>query len=111
MTRQVRLESFALARSGDKGAHANVGVWVRSDEAYEVIKGRLTADDVARHFAEVCRGGVTRFELPKLRALNFLLHDALDGGGTESLRSDAQGKVLSMGLLEILVDVPDEFES
>ena len=111
MTKQVRLESFALARSGDKGAHANVGIWVHSDAAYDVIKAQLTTDRVSSHFAEVCRGTVTRYELPKLRALNFLLQDALDGGGTESLRSDAQGKVLSMGLLELLVDVPDEFES
>jgi len=110
MTKRVRLESIALARSGDKGAHANVGVWVHSDEAYEVIKDQLTADKVERHFAEVCRGGVIRYELPKLRALNFLLNDALDGGGTKGLRSDAQGKVLSMGLLEFLIEVPDEFE-
>ena len=109
MSKKIKLGDFALARSGDKGADANVGVWVRSDDEYELIVAQLTEDVVADHFSALCRGGVTRYEVPNLRALNFMLHDALDGGGASSLRTDAQGKTLSLGMLELQIGVPDEF--
>lgn len=80
MGRAVALREFAAARSGDKGAHANVGVWARSDEAYEVLVRTLTVSVVQQHFAAYCRGDVVRYELPNVRALNFVLRDALDGG-------------------------------
>jgi hypothetical protein len=110
MSRKVVLHEFASARSGDKGVDANVGVWVRSDAAYQVLLEQLTPDVVKRHFAVYCRGGVVRHELPNLRALNFILSDALDGGGAASLRTDAQGKTLGLGMLAIAVDVPDDIE-
>ena len=68
----------------------------------------LTRDRVARHFQGVITGGVERFELPNLHALNFLLHGALDGGGTLSLKTDAQGKVFSTALLRLVLDIPDQ---
>lgn len=108
MAKKVRLGDFASARSGDKGADANVGVWVRSDDQYDVIVAQLTDQVVADHFSALCRGGVTRYEVPNLRALNFILRDALDGGGAVSLRTDAQGKTLSLGMLELQIEVPDE---
>jgi hypothetical protein len=94
-----------MARSGDKGADANVGVWARTDEDYALLCEHLTAERVKQHFAAVCNGDVLRFELPKLRALNFILRDALDGGASASLRTDAQGKTYGNGLL--LLEIPD----
>ena len=101
----VRLSEIAMARSGDKGADANVGVWVRTDEHYEVIRRELTPERVKAHFADVCNGEVRRYELPNLRALNFILGDALDGGASASLRLDAQGKTYGNGLLWMDVEL------
>jgi hypothetical protein len=105
---QVELGRVASARSGDKGADANIGLWADTDSAYEFLRDNVTADRVAEHFSALCKGGVERFELPNLRALNFILRDSLDGGGAASLRTDAQGKTLSLGLLQLRVEVPDE---
>jgi hypothetical protein len=106
-TRTVRLEDIAMARSGDKGADANVGIWTRTDEDFELLRRHLTADLVKAHFAAVCKGPVVRYELPKLRALNFILGDALDGGGSASRRTDAQGKTYGNGLLLLELEVDD----
>jgi hypothetical protein len=103
---KVRLLDIAHARSGDKGDTANVGVIARKAEYYPVLVRQLTAARVARHFRGMIKGNVERFELPNLRALNFLLHGALDGGGTISLKTDAQGKVLSTALLRLEIDLP-----
>ena len=104
----VRLLHIAHARSGDKGDMVNVGVIALKAEWYGVIERHLTAALVAKHFAPLVAVRVERFELPNLWALNFLLHGALDGGGTRSLHVDAQGKVLSTALLRIVLDVPDD---
>lgn len=95
----IKVGDIAMARSGDKGADANVGVWARTDDDYALLVTHLTAEVVKAHFAHVCNGAVDRYELPKLRALNFILHDALDGGASASLRTDAQGKTYGNGLL------------
>ncbi len=104
---RVRLLDIAHARSGDKGDTANVGVIALKPEWYPVLATHLTRDRVAEHFRGIITGGVERFELPNLHALNFLLHGALDGGGTQSLKTDAQGKVYSTALLRLVLDVPD----
>jgi hypothetical protein len=104
---RVRLTDIAHARSGDKGDTANVGVIALRRAWYPVLAAHLTRERVARHFAGIIEGGVDRFELPNLGALNFLLHGALDGGGTLSLKTDAQGKVYSTALLRMELDVPD----
>ena len=104
---KVRLVDIAHARSGDKGDTANVGVIALEPEWYPLLAEQLTLDRVKRHFAGVITGGVERFELPNLRALNFLLHGALDGGGTLSLKTDAQGKVFSTAMLRMVLDVDD----
>ena len=103
---KVRLEKVALARSGDKGDASNVGVIALSPAVYEVLLRELTPERVKHYFQEICRGPVERFELPNLLALNFLLHDSLGGGGTESLKTDAQGKTHAQGLLQMEVEVP-----
>jgi hypothetical protein len=103
----VRLLDIAHTRSGDKGDTANVGVIALKPAWYAVLDRYVTQEAVARHFAGQITGAVVRFELPNLHALNFLLHGALDGGGTFSLKTDAQGKVYSTALLRMVLEVPD----
>lgn len=104
---RIRLLDIAHARSGDKGDTANVGVIALEPRWYEVLKQFVTREKVADHFRGAIEGDVERYELPNLNALNFLLHGALDGGGTLSLKTDAQGKVYSTALLRMVIDVPD----
>jgi hypothetical protein len=104
----VRLERIAHARSGDKGDASNVGLIADSPAIYELLRREVTPERVKAHFREVCQGRVERHEVPNLRALNFILHDSLGGGGTESLKNDAQGKTHGQGLLQMEVEVPDD---
>ncbi|MEK7379565.1 MAG: hypothetical protein AAB075_00975 [Gemmatimonadota bacterium] len=104
-TRELQLRYLAHARSGDKGDTANVGLIALEPEYYPVLLKQVTRARVARHFRGMV-SGVDRFELPNLNALNFLLRGALDGGGTISLKTDAQGKVYSTALLRMMVPVP-----
>jgi hypothetical protein len=107
-TSRVRLGTIAYARSGDKGDHANIGVAARSPAAYEFLRENLTANRVRVFYQDLVRGAVARYELPNLQAFNFLLHNALGGGGTLSLRVDHQGKTLAQGLLTMELDVPED---
>jgi len=104
---KVRLVDIAHARSGDKGDTANVGLIALDARWYPILVEYVTRDAVAAHFKGMIDGPVERYELPNLGALNFLLHGALDGGGTLSLKTDAQGKVYSTALLRMTIDVPD----
>ena len=104
---KVRLVDIAHARSGDKGDTANIGLIALRPQWYDLIATQVTRERVAEHFRGMIEGDVERFELPNLNALNFLLHGALDGGGTLSLKTDAQGKVYSTALLRMTIDVPD----
>jgi hypothetical protein len=99
------LRFLAHARSGDKGNTANVGLIALEPEYFPLLVKEVTPARVARHFKGMV-SGVERFELPNLNALNFLLHDALDGGGTISLKTDAQGKVYSTALLRMEIPIP-----
>jgi hypothetical protein len=103
----IQLIQIAHARSGDKGDTANVGVIARSPEYYPLLKKYLTIERVKAHFEGICLGEVERFELPNLGALNFLLHHALGGGGTKSLKNDAQGKTLSSVMLRMDLDIQE----
>jgi len=103
----VQLVDIAHARSGDKGDTANVGLIALKPEWYDLLVREVTRDRVTKHFKGVITGSVERFELPNLKALNFLLHGALDGGGTLSLKTDAQGKVFSTAMLRMTIEVPD----
>lgn len=102
---KIRLVDIAHARSGDKGDTGNVGVIARKREYYPILVKYLTTERVKRHFEGVVLGTVERFELPNLTALNFLLHEALGGGGTSSLKNDAQGKTLSTALLRMELEI------
>ena len=104
---RVRLVDIAHARSGDKGDTANVGLIAIEPRWYGLLAQTVTRERVSEHFRGMIDGPVERFELPNLNALNFLLHGALDGGGTLSLKTDAQGKVYSTALLRMVLDVPD----
>jgi len=105
MVQLVPLRYLAHARSGDKGDTANVGLIALEPDWWPVLQREVTRERVADHFGDMI-AGVERFELPNLRALNFLLHGALDGGGTLSLKTDAQGKVYSTALLRMEIPVP-----
>lgn len=105
-TKRMPLVKLAHARSGDKGDTANVGLIALKSDFYPILEKQVTSAKVARHFRGVIDGPVERFELPNLNALNFLLHGALGGGGTLSLKTDAQGKVFSTALLRMEIDVP-----
>ena len=101
----VQLIELAHARSGDKGNMCNIGLIAKKPEFYQALVERVTAERVKRHFEGVCLGKVERFELPNLHALNFLLYEALDGGGTISLRADPQGKTFSTALLRMKIEL------
>ena len=107
----VRLGEIAHARSGDKGNSANIGVIAYTKAGYEWLVRHLTPDRVRGHFSEICLGRVERFEMPKIGALNFVLHNTLDGGGSRSLRVDAQGKTLGRLILEMFVPKPHDLDS
>ncbi len=102
---KVPLIELAHGRSGDKGDTANIGLIALKEEYYPILVREVTPERVKEHFGELCHGSVERFELPNLHALNFLLHQSLGGGGTVSLRTDAQGKTFSAALLRMAVDV------
>jgi len=103
--KKIKLIDIAHGRSGDKGDAANIGIIAYDDKGYEIIKKNLTAEKVKEHFAGICKGNVDRYELPNIRALNFLLHNTLGGGGTVSLKHDAQGKTLAAALLRMELEV------
>ena len=111
MGTRVQLRQIAYARSGDKGANANIGVIARTPAGFEILRRHLTEQVVAAFFKPMGVGKVDRYELPNLGALNFVLHDILDGGGSISLRIDAQGKALGQQLLELRLELPDEAKS
>ena len=105
---KIQLLKLAHARSGDKGDTANIGLIALKAEYYPLLVKEATAERVKQHFAEICHGEVERYELPNLGALNFLLHHSLGGGGTLSLKTDAQGKTLSAALLRMEIEVDEK---
>ena len=102
---KVKLLEIAHARSGDKGNSSNIGLIAKDAKHYQTLCREITAEKVKQHFAGICYGKVERFELPNIHALNFLLHESLDGGGTVSLRTDAQGKTHAAALLRMEIDI------
>jgi hypothetical protein len=104
---KLKLIHLAHARSGDKGDTANVGLIAFKPEYYPILVEQVMAERVKEHFQGICFGEVERFEVPNLEALNFLLHNSLDGGGTISLKTDAQGKTYSSALLRMEIEVDE----
>ena len=107
----VKLLKIAHGRSGDKGNGSNVGIIARHPDIYPFLKENLTADRVKEHMKHVCKGSVERFEMPNIGALNFLLNESLGGGGTVSLKLDAQGKTHASQVLRMDIEVPEELLS
>ena len=103
---KIQLLEICHARSGDKGDAANVGLIAREEKFFPLIKKEITAAKVRKHFKGICLGKVERFELANLWALNFLLHNTLGGGGTVSLKQDAQGKTLAAAILRMEINIP-----
>lgn len=104
----VKLLKIAHGRSGDKGNGSNVGIIARHPEIYPFLKENLTASRIKEHMKHVCKGDVERYELPNIGALNFMLNKSLGGGGTVSLKLDAQGKTHASQVLRMDIDVPEE---
>jgi hypothetical protein len=105
---KIPLSRIAHTRSGDKGDTCNIGVIAWEDRYYPVLLREVTAARVKDHFGALVEGEVERYELPNLAALNFLLHRALGGGGTVSLRTDAQGKTFGAALLSLEIEIAEE---
>ncbi|MDX1586456.1 MAG: hypothetical protein R3222_06925 [Balneolaceae bacterium] len=105
---KAKLIDIAHGRSGDKGDGSNVGIIARHPDVYPFLKENLTADVVKEHMKHICEGKVDRYEMPNIGALNFVLHHSLGGGGTVSLKLDAQGKTHASQLLRLEMDVPEE---
>ena len=103
--KKIRLLDIAHGRSGDKGSSANIGLIAKDPAQYPLLLKHVTAEKVKAHFAGICEGTVDRYELPNIGALNFVLHNSLDGGGTVSLRSDAQGKTFAAALLRMEIEI------
>ncbi len=101
---KIQLKEICHGRSGDKGDAANIGLIAYTKEDYELIKKQVTAESVKEFFKGICLGEVERFEMPNINALNFLLHNTLGGGGTVSLKLDAQGKTLASALLKMEIE-------
>ena len=105
---RVKLFEIGISRSGDKGDGSNVGIRANTPALYDFLAEHLSTDVVKAHFKDICLGKVERYELPNLQSLNFILHDSLGGGGTATLKTDAQGKVHGLALLHLEMDVPVE---
>ena len=105
---KVKLSRIAMARSGDKGEGSNAGVIARSEAAYAFLKEHLSAEVVAAHVAGFNSGDVVRHAADNMRVLNFLLSDSLGGGGSASLKTDAQGKTHGLALLRLEFEVPQD---
>jgi hypothetical protein len=105
---KIQLNRIAMARSGDKGEGSNAGIMARSDAAYAFLKAELTEHVLQAHMAGINLGKVTRYEADNMRVLNFILHDSLGGGGSASLKTDAQGKTHGLAVLRMVMDVPQD---
>lgn len=105
---RIKLIDIAHGRSGDKGDSANIGIIAYNDTGYQILKKYLTKEVVKNYFQGICLGEVEVYEMPNIRALNFVLHNALGGGGTVSLKHDAQGKTLASALLRMEIEIDDE---
>lgn len=105
---KIALSKIAYARSGDKGDGSNVGVVAYTPAGYAILQRELTAERIKEHFREICLGDVDRYEAPNMLALNFILHDSLGGGGSESLKTDAQGKTHGLGVLYMEIEVDED---
>ena len=104
----IQLRDLCAVRAGDKGDTSNVALFAYDEKAYETIRAEVTAEKVKAHYGSLVLGEVTRYEVPNVWALNFVMRGALGGGGARSLRSDSLGKTLGGALLRMNIEVSDE---
>lgn len=107
MSRSVQLHELAHARAGDKGNTSSISVWAYDPGDYLLIKEQLTTERIKQAFPRLIQGDVVRYELDHLQGLNFVLHDALEGGVNTSLGLDSHGKSWSYLILSLSIDIPD----
>ncbi|MFB6346800.1 MAG: hypothetical protein ABEK50_13730 [bacterium] len=107
MGKTVELREIATARSGDKGANANIGIIAEEPEYYEPMKEQITADRLKDFFDNFVEGEVTRYEMPNFDSLNFILEEALDGGAATSVRIDRQGKAMCETILQMEIELDE----
>ena len=105
---KIALSKIAHARSGDKGDAANCGIIAYKEQWYPILRDYVPTELVAKHFEGLCLGKIDRYEVPNLWAVNFVLNNILGGGGTVSLKLDAQGKTVASAMLMLEIDVPDD---
>jgi hypothetical protein len=105
---KVQLRDVAHARSGDKGNTSDIALFAWEDDWYPILAELVTAERVKEHYTGICHGEVTRYEVPNVHGLKFVLEDALGGGGPSSIRIDNLGKSLGAALLRMWIEVPDE---
>ena len=105
---KIRLKQIAGSRSGDKGKNSNVGIYFYDKNIYKWAKKNITKDLIKRHFSQIVKGDILRYELDNILALNFILNDSLGGGGSETLINDAQGKTHGQAILLLRIDLPKE---
>ena len=107
---KIKLYNICCGRSGDKGSNSNVGLVFYNRPIYNWAKEFLTTECIKKYFSKLVKGKVVRYELDNIFALNFILHDSLGGGGSESLLNDAQGKTHAQTLLMMEIDLPEKFK-
>lgn len=108
MTERVALRELCGYRAGDKGDIADVALFADNEAVYELIVREVTAARVKAHFGSMVKGAVERYEVPNVLALNFVMHEALGGGGPRSLRADSLGKTLGGALVRMEIEAPDD---
>ena len=106
---KIRLMDIACTRSGDKGDSSNIGIVFEYNDVYNWATENITADVVKKYLNGIAKADVVRYELPNLLALNFIIKGSLEGGGSDSLLHDAQGKTHGQLLLLLELDVPESF--
>ncbi len=106
MTRKIKLYHLAHSRAGDKGEVTNISLFPYDESNYEILKAKVTADVVKKHFQGHVRGDVVRYEVPSLHGFNFVMYGTRPGGVAAALDLDSHGKGLCFGLLELEIDMP-----
>ncbi|WP_436348968.1 AtuA-related protein [Natronorubrum sp. FCH18a] len=109
MSKKIKVKEIAFGRSGDKGDVSNDYVIPYRESDYELLLEKLTVSKVEEAYDELVKGEIKRYEVPGIKAINYVMHEALGGGGTQSLNIDSMGKSRAGVLVDIEIEVPDEY--
>ena len=105
--KKIQLRELAYARSGDKGDVVDIGLMAKNDEAYRIIKEKVTAEKVKEHFKDIVKGDVVRYEMNTLNSLEFVMYNALGGGATRTLSMDQTGKAYGPNMLRMELEIEE----